>query len=91
MARKPLKKRRGRPVGSKTQEPPPKYEVLPNRCPRCGSTRRSPYTHTERSSWFDRDGDRCQQITHRTQCLDCGFKREDVTHEYRGRFITNDN
>ncbi len=91
MARKKAKrttKRRGRPKGS--GGPPAPVEVVePSRCPKCGSTERSPYfgtvTRDTAGVYQGKPFDRI--VRHRTRCGNCGQTRVDKEYHFRARRV----
>jgi len=77
-----MKRKRGRPVGSKTRHRPAVVAIL-SACPACGSTDRTPYRRlrTVRASGAI-EGQRFNQIvTRATCCAACGTERSDVCYE----------
>jgi len=83
MAKK--KRTRGRPAGSRNQTRPC-ADVFPGRCPRCGSTRRTPYRSKPviRALSGVADGKPYTHVVWRaTRCLDCGQARTDRTYLYQ--------
>lgn len=69
----------GRPKGSKTERRPA-ADVVPSRCPKCGSTRRTPYSGSPRvvAHGGVLEGVPYTHVIFRpTKCLDCGQARVD--------------
>ena len=72
-------KKPGRPPGSKTRKHPAP-DATPSRCPKCGSTRRAPYSGRPRivnHSGVFAGHPYNRIIFRRTKCLDCGQWRVD--------------
>ncbi len=75
-------KKDGRPAGSRNR----RYDtvrILPSRCAKCGSTRRTRYTHTRRQPYPGlAHGEPYTHIARRrTTCADCGQARVDLAYE----------
>lgn len=73
-------KRPGRPKGAKTIKE--LVEVVPSRCPKCGSSRRTKYQNTY---YRDFSGQGLKFIGikyHACKCLDCGQSRRDLEKVY---------
>lgn len=78
----PTIKPRGRPKGAKTKDAPV-VEVVPTRCPACGSTQRGSYFGTPRHLKIKgiNDGVEYVSITYRRcKCTKCGQLRMEKTY-----------
>jgi len=73
---------RGRPKGSRNVKTT--AEVVPSRCPECGSTQRAGYLDkVVQKMAGTADGKPFNRIVRRrTRCLDCGHPRIDRSFEY---------
>ena len=80
-------KKPGRPPGSNIKRRPA-VDVTPSRCPKCGSTRRAPYSGTARvvnHSGVFAGHPYNRVIFRRAKCLDCGQWRVDREWVNEGR------
>ena len=72
--------KRGRPKGSRNNKRLAGADIRRTRCPKCGSTRRSPYTQKREldATGMDSDGRIYQSVKwRRTQCKKCDQWRDD--------------
>ncbi len=78
-------KKRGRPPGAKTIKNI--SEVMPSRCSKCGSSRRSDYQNTDYRD-YSGAGLMFVGIYYRScRCLDCGQSRRDREKVYDSRSV----
>jgi hypothetical protein len=70
-------------AASAGKSPKPTADAPASRCPQCGSTNRTPYTHTTRHECNgEHEGKPFNRVTWRsTSCRDCGQHRRDKTRE----------
>lgn len=81
---RPVKKVRGRPAGSRTQNN--SGQSQPSRCPKCQSTERTPYSQTREIKINGEDpvfGAYTHVVRRWTRCKGCGQARTDRSFEYR--------